>query len=221
MAESAVSLSYYCFIYCIIEISHKNNNYLHPDRFPCFRKNVRPWRFKSSHSCLSILYLTPFFSVELIHNKINLECFFPENNSLSEFFIFQFFNCIKNQRYNVKYPLRWVLKLLRVLHLVRMFMCFLCSTRRIECEISIHLLWKLNFFCLREYLIFYQSFIESLNIFFHMLVQWIVCGWDIPEIQQHLVICWQQGFTGLCKLFDPITSEPGKYPITSLPPYHI
>lgn len=33
MAESAVSLSCYCFIYCIIEISHENSNYLHPDRF--------------------------------------------------------------------------------------------------------------------------------------------------------------------------------------------
>lgn len=42
MAESAVSLSCYCFIYYIIEISHKNSNYLHPDRFPSVWEHVRP-----------------------------------------------------------------------------------------------------------------------------------------------------------------------------------
>lgn len=42
MAESAVSLSCYCFIYYIIELSHKNSNYLHPDRFPSVWEHVRP-----------------------------------------------------------------------------------------------------------------------------------------------------------------------------------
>lgn len=45
MAESAVSLSCYCFIYYIIEISHKNSNYLHPDRFPSVWEHVRPERW--------------------------------------------------------------------------------------------------------------------------------------------------------------------------------